>query len=302
MPRSILFLLIILFLLWPASVQAQAVEIDSMQIDLWPEYDRAEMLVIYRFSLSASTTLPAELSLRIPAASGGPYNVAFRDLTESGEVNLFNLEYTTSEEGDWIVVRFTAPTADLQMEYYDPGLQRSGDQRTFEFAWPADYTVRSMSVQVQQPINASGMQIEPDMGAGEMLQDGLTYFNGLFGEIEAGEQFNISLQYEKPDDTLSQGFEPVFAAEDPESQTTFDNVWPWILGGVGVLMVLGVVIWYLVPQRTGFSRRQQSAPPRKRHTPAARSEGPPGAFCHNCGTRSQAGDQYCRSCGAKLRQ
>jgi hypothetical protein len=299
MPRRASLIILILFLLLPAAVQAQAViEIDTMQIDLWPEFDRSEVLVIYRFSLSDTTSLPAELTMRIPASSGGPYNLAFRDLNENGEISLFNLEYTTSQQDDWILVSFTAPTADLQFEYYDPGLQKNGDQRSFDFVWPADYTVRSMGVQIQQPINATQMQIEPDMGAGQLLQDGLTYYTGLFGEIESGEEFVVQLTYEKPDDTLSQSFEPVFPAETTADKTTFNNIWPWILGGLGVLMVLGVVIWYLVPQR------KQPASARKRHVPVApkNEKGSGNVFCTSCGTRAQPGDLFCRSCGTKLRR
>ena len=300
MHRSVfLIFLIFILLLVPAAVQAQAVMIDTMQVDLWPEYDQPEVFVIYRFSLSDSTTLPANITLRIPSSSGGPYNLAYRDLTSSGDINLFNLEYTTSEQDNWILVNFTAPTPDLQLEYYDPDIRRDGDQHAFEFIWPADTTVRSMAVQVQQPRGASEMEIDPPMGAGQVMQDGLTYYNGLFGEIEAGEQFSLTFTYVKPDDTLSQGFEPVFPAEPAPARTTFSNAWPWILGGLGVMMILGIVIWYLVPRRT------QKRVPRKRHAPTPPgkvAQGPAGVFCHNCGERSQADDVYCRACGTKLRQ
>ena len=143
------------------------------------------------------------------------------------------------------------------------------------------------------------MQIDPQMGAGQVLQDGLTYFNGLVGEIQAGEQFTIHLQYEKPDDTLSQNFEAVFPSEPIESQTSFNNIWPWIVGGAGLLMMLGVAIWYLKPQP-----RPADAQGHKRHAaPAGQKQtGKEGVFCHNCGARSQAGDAFCRTCGTKLRQ
>ena len=42
----------------------------GLEIDLWPEYDRPDMLVIYRITLDNSVKLPAQLTLRIPAAVG----------------------------------------------------------------------------------------------------------------------------------------------------------------------------------------------------------------------------------------
>jgi hypothetical protein len=270
-----------------------------MHIDIWPEYDRPDVLVIYRFSLTAATPLPVEMSLRIPAASGEPYNLAFVDMNETGEASLFNLEYTTELQGEWLLVSFSVPTTDLQLEFYDPGMQRSGARRDYLFTWPADYTVQSMSVTIQQPVNASAMQINPEMGTGAVRQDGLNYYDALFGQVEAGEQFNLTLSYEKPDDTLSKSFDAVFPAETVEvSQAlTFDRILPWILGGVGVLLVIGAAIWYFMPHR-------QPAAPRKRHSPAA----PPGranngdVFCHHCGQRARPGDTFCHACGTKLRK
>lgn len=59
------------FLSVPVRAQ-QGVTFESVQIDLWPEYDRPDMLVVYRFVLAADAQLPTELSLRIPAAAGTP--------------------------------------------------------------------------------------------------------------------------------------------------------------------------------------------------------------------------------------
>ena len=298
MKRAGLIFITLIMLLIPTGAQAQdLVEIDSMQIDIWPEYDQPDVLVIYRFVLSGTTSLPAQLSMRIPAASGGPFNVAIKDT----DGLLYTVDYTAEQQGDWIAVNFSAPTAEVQLEYYDPNLTRSGSKRAFTYTWPADYTVHSMSIQIQQPVNASQMQIDPAVGTGQVLQDGLMYFTGMFGEIQAGERFDLNLSYEKPDDVLSAGFEPVSPVapidDQAEKSTSFKSVLPWVLGGVGLLLVLGVVVWYLLPQR------KQEPVKRKRHTPASRKPAQPGGtnFCHNCGHPAQSGDKFCRSCGARLR-
>ena len=313
MLRKILLSVLILFLVFPAGVKAQnLVEIDIMQIDLWPEFDRPEVLVIYRMLLTNSTALPASLSMRIPAASGGPFNLAVKD----SDGSLYNLDYTTRQDGEWLWVSFTTSLPELQLEYYDPTLRRSGNARSFTFTWTADYTVHSMNVQVQQPVNAAGMQIEPALGSGSLLQDGLTYYFGRFGEIEAGEQFNISLAYEKPDELLSEGYEPVSAVEPIGNQTdrtlSFNSILPFVLGGVGIALVLGVVVWYLAPLGTlpgGLqnlaARRGRQAEKRKRHAAPGAGETVrevDGGFCHQCGKASGADDIYCRACGTKLRR
>ena len=83
MRRLLVFciLLLILALPTPARVAAapllqEAVSIQTLQIEVWPEYDRPAALVIYHITLASSVKLPAELSVRIPASTGGPSAVA----------------------------------------------------------------------------------------------------------------------------------------------------------------------------------------------------------------------------------
>jgi hypothetical protein len=298
--RRILIAFLILFtLMTPGYVQAQdIVEIERMQIDIWPEFDRPDALILYRFTLTDSTSLPAQLTMRIPLASGGPYNLAMQDT----DGMLYNLEYVTSENEDWLNVSFTTPSPNVQFEYYDPNLERDGNVRSFDYIWPGDYTVHSMTVQVQQPLNASQMQIEPDLGPGQLKQDGLTYYMSLFGEVEAGISFDISLSYNKPDDTLSSSFDPVEPMEPITEQTpgrtSFRVILPYVLGGLGLVMIAGVAFWYLQSQRVETKQfRKRHKPARHRHkTSTSRN-----VYCHQCGTRAQQEDAFCRSCGNELR-
>ena len=299
MRRAAILIICFFLLLIPLATSAQTVAIDTMLIDIWPEYDRPEVLVIYHFTLTESTTLPVQMTLRIPASSGGPYNLAYVNINDGGKTGLYNLEYTSQQRGDWLEISFSAPTSSIQMEYYDPGMLRDGDSREFMFTWPADYMVQSMAIQILQPINAVDMQIVPDLGTGQTFQDGRTYYSAHFGQMGAGEQFNMQLRYNKPDDILSEGYDQVFAAEDGGAarQTTFENALPWVLGGVGILLITVAVVWYLVPN-------QEVPFPRKRHPLGDHEKQPENAqlYCHNCGTLSKPDDLYCRSCGTKLRK
>ena len=56
MPRWLVSLIIATALLVPSLARAQApVTLSKLEVDLWPEYDRAEMLVIYQISLDPAT-------------------------------------------------------------------------------------------------------------------------------------------------------------------------------------------------------------------------------------------------------
>ena len=48
----------------------------SLHIEIWPEFDRSAALVLLKGELAADVALPAAVSLRIAASSGGPTAVA----------------------------------------------------------------------------------------------------------------------------------------------------------------------------------------------------------------------------------
>src|SRR3972149_4401182 len=72
----------------------------SLQIEIWPEFDRpAAALVILKGEIAANVPLPAAVSLRIAAASGGPTAVAYAARLNS---NLLNLKYDRRDATDFI--------------------------------------------------------------------------------------------------------------------------------------------------------------------------------------------------------
>ncbi len=302
-------------------VQAQsALEIERLQVDIWPEYDRTDVLMIYRITIAASSTLPAQVSLRIPKAAGSPYNVAMKDV----DGMLYNLKYDQVADGNWLRINFTSAAAEVQLEYYDPGLSINGAARQFEYAWPGDYKVRNMLVRIQQPINATDMQLAKGaqiMDNGQRLEDGLTYYTiPLDGIIDTGTTFKLQFSYNKPDSILTSTqmqSQPVRTPTNGSivaSGITADTSTLYIGLGVGLLLIL-VGVWYLNQQRVSAVRVNANA--RRRHVPTitlasalslsnVQRETPAetageSIYCHQCGKRAGPGDAFCRACGSRLR-
>jgi hypothetical protein len=301
---TILLLLTLALLATPAVVGAQAgdaVVIEAMRVDIWPEYDRPTVLVILHITLSAQTKLPADLSIRLPAAVGEPHAVAMQDPN-----GLYNLNATVSSAGAWEEIKFQTPSPEVRIEYYDPGLTKTGNARNYTFNWPGDYLINNLSLQVQQPTGSTNLVLKPAMGSGTQAEDGLTYFTYLAGKVDSGTTFSVSLAYEKADNSLtSEGQFTSVKPSQPISDTTSgrvipSQVLPWALGGLGVLLIAAGVFWFFRP-----GRALQTEPQRQRHTRKASGviEEPrqDGAFCHQCGKRAAAGDVFCRACGTKLR-
>jgi len=306
LPGILLAFLLAAALVFPAGAAAQEnLTLPEARIDLWPEYDRPEMLVIQNFVLPASVSLPAEVVFRIPAASGGPSAVAVRQPDGA----LYETPYTEEQAGAWIAVQVTATTPEIVIEYYDPGLTKEGSMRSYTYQWPGDPAVESMTLRIQQPAQASQMTITGGLGTGTVGSDGLTYYVKDLGEIAAGQAFSLELQYTKPSDDLTVSGLPVQPAS-PIQETTAGSVQlvsalPWVLGGFGVLFIAVGGWWYW---RSGRGDAKQTTPARARGSRSSgKLKGKPAPsdgeyiYCHQCGNRAAPGDRFCRTCGTQLR-
>jgi hypothetical protein len=299
-----LILLITGILAAPSSGRAQnQVGFNTLEVDIWPEYDRPGVLIIYRITLSPDVTLPVDLALNIPSGAGDPNAVAVKE-TGGG---LFNIAFTREANGVWSKILFTATMPDIQVEYYDPTLVKEGKHRHYEFSWQGDYTVDALSIQVQQPVGASEMVIKPSLGDGVAGQDSLIYYNSQVGSLTSGQTFTLTLDYDKESDELSaENLEikpsaPFTTLSAP--QRNLMTVLPWILGILGVFLICGGTLWYWQSGKGKYGDKTPGARKKTRRvvaaTPVNREEGY--IYCQNCGKRALPNDRFCRVCGSKLR-
>jgi hypothetical protein len=296
-------MLVTIFLVLPLAASAQAeVRLTSLEVDLWPEYDRPGVLVIYRITLSPAVSLPADLTLRIPAESGEPNAVAARD----AEGGLYNVNFKREVTDGWSRIRFTATMPEIQVEYYDPQLDIQGNNRFFEYHWPGDYAIDTLLIEVQQPLGAEEMRTTPSLGNGVTREDGLIYYSYQVGSIGADQSFDVSLEYQKSSSALTaEGLQvkpSVPVSNITSRQRRLDIVIPWVLGGLGVVLILGGGLWYW---RTGTAAAAPK-PPRGRRKPVIPQEESATAveghvYCHHCGKRAMPNDRFCRTCGTRLR-
>jgi len=299
--KRIIPLLLIAFLCLSIPARAQnAVIFSTLTVDLWPEFDRQEMLVIYKGVLSPAVSLPAEVTLPLPADAGPPTAVAVgMDATSVADV-----VYETQANGEWVEVTFIAAMPAVQFEYYDPRLTKDGAQRAYEYQWPGNYLVDSMDVQVQHPVGSSDVRVTP--GGGKTVQggDGFLYTITEIGSVATGDSFSISLTYQKATDDLSvqsldvQPSAPI--SPETEGRVNLSKIWPWALGALGLLLIAGGGFWYWQSGRQEPVARIR----RRRKTISDTTEeatSGEGVYCHQCGKRASPGDRFCRACGTRLR-
>ncbi len=304
MRKWVLPLLLIFFMLLPIGVHAQdLITLNSLQIQIWPEYDKPTVLVIYNLTLSDTTSLPTSVSIPIPIDAGEPNAVAARQVDGS----LYSIDYNRTVAGEWAMINFTATTPDIQLEYYDPGLTQEGTTRHYQYTWPGAYAVSQLTIQVQQPLGATEMRISPSLGAGATGSDNLTYFTQNIGAITADQTINITVDYQKSTAILSaENLAVQPSAAIPQSAApdlNFSSWLPWILGIVGASLIIGSIVWFW---QTGRQRPVTQIRRRRSRAAVAEPEVDPSSaeaavYCSQCGKRASPGDQFCRSCGTQIR-
>ncbi|MCX8061973.1 MAG: zinc ribbon domain-containing protein [Anaerolineales bacterium] len=303
----IAFLLSVLFGWFspPMIARAQALPpltLRSLEVDIWPEYDRPTVLVIYHLTLPSEVALPVELRIRIPSIAGEPHALAVREADGS----LITISYTRNVLGEWSEIVFTTTSPEIQLEYYDPTLKKDGSQRTFSYQWAGDYAVDSLTIQIQQPIGAAEMKITPNTTNVIVGKDGLTYYVTQVDSLSVGQSFEVSVQYRKPNDSLTAESLKVQPSAPMGSATSTtpvaSNPLPWLLGSLGAFLIIGAVAWWFWQARTISPRPKANRPRRRRLVIEPQEVIPEGAvYCHHCGKRALPGDRFCRACGTKLR-
>lgn len=296
MRKLMLIFMLGMFFAFPFSVSAQSdTTLSFVTVQLWPEYDDPSMLVIVDFQTAANTTLPVTLDFRIPAeaslvaVASDAGNSRFMDHPYTGPV--VDGEYQTFSmviEED-IAYRF---------EYYQP-LTFNDKTRIFSYLWNDGYAVNAFQYMFLEPLDVTSVTLNPNY-VSQQSSNGLNYYEGAPVQLAAGEQYVLTLQYDKTSDTLVSQSQNVQIAEpvneDTPGRVSLANSLPYVIGALGVIMIVGGLAYYFQ-----WGRSSKSKSRRKRSHASAEGEGT-GVYCPQCGTRAKGGDRFCRTCGTRLRQ
>jgi len=293
MRKWLVFLFVLGAIAFPFSVRAQnEIRLAGLQVQLWPEYDQPSMLVIYDFQVATSTALPTNVNIRIPK------DAKLSAVAQTAANGLVNAEYNgPAVAGDWQVVGVKiSELVTYRVEFYEP-LSKNSTTRQFSFLWPADYAADDFSVSVREPADITQIASIPAMPESQG-KDGLTYMQNDFGPLPAGQQFALNLTYTKTSDTLGVPQQNVQPSTPLSSNTPgrvmFSNYLPYILGALGVILIVGGLFYFWRSSRRGSQGR-------KRHPAQTEKEGDSDIYCHQCGARARTADRFCRVCGTKLR-
>jgi hypothetical protein len=296
MRKLILILMLGMFLAFPFSASAQSsATLSSVIVQFWPEYDRPSMLVIVDFQVATVSTLPVTLNFRIPLdaeliavaadTGGGQFvNSLYDEPTMAGEYQTFNM-----------VIEDNLPH---RFEYYQPLSFNSGE-RVFSYLWDNGYAVENFKYLFLEPLDVTSISLDPNYATQES-SNGLKYYDGALVVLAAGEQYTLNLSYEKTTDMLVSQAQAVQIAEpvneDTPGRVSLANSLPYIIGGLGFIMIAGGLAYYFQ-----WGRRSAGSKLRKRSHTHNQEDNTASMYCPQCGARAKSSDRFCRTCGSRFR-
>lgn len=293
MRRQYLFLpiLIAVLLLGTGHARGDVKSIDSLVIDLWPDYDRASVLVLFTGTLPADTELPASITLPFPEKAK-LHAIARID---SSDGKMKDDIFSSHAPGEII---FITPDLRFRLEYYFPYVANN-NERSFDFTWVADLSVDRFQLRVQQPAFASPVSTVPPTKNVLRGEDGLTYYNFPVQSVPAGESFSVHVAYTMTTAKLSAESLPPPQARLQESgipSTSQGDVgikWPFVALVLGGMILVFLFVWLTATRR--------ARPNRQETRPAKAKIKSPSKFCPNCGNQTGKNDRFCSKCGSALK-
>jgi hypothetical protein len=314
----------------PSALAQSAPQLATLVIDVWPEYDRpATVLVIYRGQFAPGSPIPQQVKVRMPASAGEPSAVASpQPGNETAPVNqwtelIAQKKVSTTRSGDWIEVTFTPLSRLFNIEFYDKISTVTFDRR-YTLTWPGDFTVDAVTVNLREPFGATNFQSTPTLPLGVTDEEGLVAHRLEVGALEAGHSFVFSIGYHREDKrTSAEALQLATPAPTPKPTPlpVAKEATPWLLIaaiGVGLVLIIGGIVWYVRSQQAQTFRPYQppalrkgrrsvrtSRAPRTRPRPAATltveaTETATG-FCTQCGKPLQPDDTFCSRCGTRVK-
>jgi hypothetical protein len=286
------------FIAGPAAAESSAQidpQLERLEVDLWPEWDRPEMLVIYRGTLQTDVPVPATLSFRLPSEVDAPNAVAYGD--EDG--NLFDATYSTQSTDSGLIVTFETPSQVIQLEYYD-ALTYDGDLRSYSYVWPGDYAVDQFNIAFLPPSGATQVQTEPALDASQQSSGGIVYL-GTQGSLAQDQSTQITISYRGSEAAQ------VVAPSSPiqEDSSSFPMIVVAVLVVLVGLVIAGVVWYTRRAKHSSISVGSQTQRPKRgkrRAQSTANKRSPATAgHCTQCGRALGADDRFCGQCGAPVK-
>ncbi|MDX8411137.1 MAG: hypothetical protein R8K46_04580 [Mariprofundaceae bacterium] len=226
--------------------------IGRMRVSIWPEYDEPSILAIYDGKFEEGADYPIKTSFFVPKGS-----VISDACSLSHEGQHFCQLYKTVNRGEYDEVSLLLPYPNFYLSFHTPQFDTQREKREFAYRIKANHSIKTMKVDIQQPLRSTAFNISPDKRAAVAQNDdtlslleGFNHLTYALNDISEGQESVFRLDYIKKDPQPSVDIKytsmtgPEIIRSSPYETQRNIKSFIYILFGTGMLAILVVMAWF----------------------------------------------------------
>lgn len=225
--------------------------IGRMKVAVMPEYDDPSILAIYDGKFEDVSSYPIKTSFLVPKGS-----VISDACSLSHEGQHFCQLYRTVNKGEHDEVSLLLPYPNFYLSFHTPRLDTKVERKEFDYLIKANHPIKTMEVDIQQPLRSTSFNISPPGSAvaaetsGTIsVIKGFNHFVYKFEGVSKGQESAFKINYIKSDPNPSVDIKYT-SMKNPQTQSTpyesLRNIKTviYLLFGTGILLIVVVGAWY----------------------------------------------------------
>jgi len=246
-----------------SGAHSKDLSIGRMKVAIMPEYDDPSVLAIYDGKFEDVSSYPIKTSFLIPKGS-----VISDACSLSHEGQHFCQLYKTVNRGEHDEVNLLLPYPNFYLSFHTPRLDVKMERKEFDYLIKANHPIKTMEVDIQQPLRSSAFNISPP-GSAAMTEKtgtisaikGFNHFTYKLEGISKGQESAFKINYIKSDPKPSVDIKYT-SMKNPQTQSTsyetLRNIKAiiYIVFGAGAFVIMAVVVWFF---RSRKKRRSEAA-------------------------------------------
>src|SRR3989338_2493782 len=222
--------------------------IGRMKVAVMPEYDDRSILAIYDGKFEEVSSYPIKTSFLIPKGS-----VISDACSLSHEGQHFCQLYRTVNKGDHDEVSLLLPYPNFYLSFHTPQFDVKVENKEFNYLIKANHPIKTMEVDIQQPLRSTAFNISPpgsavqaDISGSISVIKGFNHFVYKLEDIAKGQENAFKINYIKSDPNPSVDIKytsmksPQTQSTPYETQRSIKTI-IYVVFGLGTLGVLAVV-------------------------------------------------------------
>ncbi len=300
--RWLIFACLILGFSGIAQAQTPLTNLERLEIELWPDFDRPSVLLLVTATLPEDAVDPSSIVLPLPEEA--TLNAVAR-MDVDGRL-FTDIEYDDGTPGEITIV---TGSDRFQVEYYMP-YEADDLERIFAFEWRSDVSITALELSVQQPALAEELSLLPEPASVNTGAFGLQYHLLPVRSLPAGQTLSLELAYTMAQDRLTR---EVLDEQEPSEEATLTGPSPIVDFGpdinigliaaiAGGLVLAAAIAWFIVSSRASSKRVVKPKPVRApKNVAESRPVQSGSRYCHECGQPVEQEDRFCRSCGTPVK-